>query len=1032
MFHRIVSASLQQPWIVLSLVLLLVGAGIGVVQRQSVDVLPDLTRPTLSVHTEAAGLSPQDVETLITRHVEAALGGLPDVVRIRSVSSAALSLVYVEFEWDSDPYRNRQLVAERLDSARVLLPPGLQPRIGPLTSLMGEVMLLALQSDEPTADLRELRDLADWRLSPALLSVPGVAQVVVIGGEVRQYEVRPRPSHQQLLGIGTDEIASAIEGYGRDLGGGFVDVGGQEIKLRLSGRPLDFQALAATPIAWRGEAAIRLGQVADIVEAARTRRGDAGANGEAAVILAIQKQPDADTLALTQRLEDRLAALQRSLPAGYEAGVLFRQADFIERSIGNVREALLHAVLIVAIVLFAFLASGRATLITLMAIPLSVLAALLVLQLLGLSINTMTLGGLAIAVGELVDDAVVGIENVVRRLRRHADGSPVAPTIASATVEVRAGILYATVIVVLVFVPLFALDGIAGRLFAPLGIAYIAAILASLLVAMCVTPVLCKLAFSTPERTLPAELRWLLSLKRGYLAILKPTLQHSTSLGIIAMLLVIVAATTALSLPRAFLPAFNEGTLTLNLILNPGIALTESSRIGQLAEQRLRTIPEVRYVGRRTGRGELDEHAEGVHYSEIEVALTDEGRDRQQIVDDIRHQLADLPGQLSISQPISHRLDHLLSGVRAPLVVKIYGEDAQILRRLAEQVRSQLAALEGLTDVQIEAQADTPQLQVRFDAVAAALHGVSASRAQQTLSDLLVGRPLSLIVDDERRHELVLRLPESARTPEGLATLLVDAPAGPVPLSWIASLETTSAPNQINREDLRRRIVVSAFAAEHGFDRAGGEVQSLLAQLQPPAGYEIRLEGQIVAQQSALKRLTWLSLLSLLLMIVVLYGRYRSWPLTLIVLGNVPLALVGGVLALTISEVPLSVASVVGFVTLAGIAVRNGILKISHYLNLSLHEGLPFGESTVLRGSAERLSPVLMTAVITALALLPLLWSGDEPGKEILYPVALVIFGGLISSTLLDSFLTPALYLRFGASALKRLRALGDTDKPVL
>lgn len=1025
MFQRLVTASLQHPWVVLAVVLLLGGLAIDVTQRQTLDVLPELTRPTISVHTEALGLAPEDVDALVTRHVEAALSGLPDVQRVRSISSAGLSLVYAEFAWNSEPYRNRQLVAERLDAARPLIPAGLQPRIGPLTSLMGEVMLVALQAEgeNTPASLRELRDLADWRVSPALLGVPGVGNVVVIGGEIRQYELRPDPARMALLGITTQQLSDAASGFGRDQAGGYVDANGQDIALRLRGRPFAMDALATLPVDWRNGSSVRIGQVADVVEASRPRRGDAGADGRPAVILAIQKQPGADTLRLTRALDERLATLAAGFPPGYGHSVLFRQADFIERSTANVGEALLHAAIIVAIVLFAFLVSARASLISLLAIPLSLLTAVLVLHLMGQSINTMTLGGLAIAIGELVDDAVVDLENIVRRLRQHGGATGITTVIARAAVEVRSGVLYATLIIVLVLLPLFALDGIAGRLFAPLAIAYITAILASLVVAICVTPVLCRLLFADPARTLPTEARWLVAVRARYVRVLETALRWPRALFGLAAAAAIATLVIGLSLPRAFLPGFNEGTLTLNLILQPGIALAESSRIGQRAEQLLLDIPEVIHVGRRTGRGELDEHAEGIHYSELELSLREEGRPREQILADIRHRLAELPGSLAISQPITHRLDHLLSGVRAPLVVKVYGEDAAVLHRLAEQVRAQLAAIDGFTDVQIEAQVDVPQLEIQVDPNAAAQYGLSSALAQDRLNGLLVGTPLSTIVDGERQHALLLRLAEAQRTPQALQQLVVDSPAGPVPLPSIAQISERFGPNQIQREDRRQRLAVSAFAAAEGFEQASIQAQALIAGTPMPPGYELRLEGQLVAQQAAMTRLLGLAALSLLLMTLLIFSRYRSWPLTLIVLGNVPVALFGGALALLLAGVPLSVASVIGFITLAGIAVRNGILKISHYLNLAIDEAVPFGPALVARGSAERLSPVLMTAVITALALLPLLGSGSEPGKEILHPVALVIFGGLISGTLLDSFLTPALFLRHGAAALPGLRS---------
>ena len=1030
MFAGILSWSLRSPALVLALATVLLVLGFAQTQDLPVDVLPDLTRPTVSVQVEAAGLAPEDVEAQVTIPLEAALSGLPDVARLRSVSAPGLAIVYAEFAWNSEPYRNRQLVAERLDAARGQWPEGLQPRIGPLTSLMGEVLLIALQAPENEAGPMDLRDHADWTLRPALLAVPGVAQVTVIGGETRQVEIQPDPERLRQFGVSLAELEAATRGEARNLGGGYLDDGGRESVLRSIGRPFDIESLAQVAVARKDGAIVRIGQVADLAIGARIKRGDAGANGLPAVILAIQKQPGVDTLTVTAALEARLAALDAALPSGVQRITVFRQADFIRHSIDNVLEALWTGALIVALVLFAFLRSGRVTLVALVAIPLSAMAAVLALHALGLSINTMTLGGLAIAVGELVDDAVVGVENVVRRLRARAPGTNGAQEIIGrATLEVRSGILYASLLIVLVFVPMLALGGIEGRLFAPLGIAYIAAILASLVVAITVTPVLCLIAYGGPAARLPVEPRWLVQLKQAYVRALARALAHSGVLFATTALLLAAAVIAALNLPQAFLPAFNEGTLTVTVIATPGISLAESDRLGRLAETQLLAVPEVAATGRRTGRAELDEHAEGVHYSEIDVALrANPARSRREIIAAIRAQLAALPAQIAIGQPISHRLDHLLSGVRAPFVVKIVGDDLDTLRAIAAQVRDRLVRVDGhasgepaaspgeradtLADVQIEPQIDIPQLRVKVDARAAAQAGIAPARAQDALSDLTLGRTLSQIVQGERRYDLVLRLPEPRRRADTLGELLIDGAAGPVPLGTIARLEPGTGANQILREHLRRRIVVSAYPGRGRFDLASRCAAQDLAALPLPPGYEIHVEGQAVSQRAALGRIGGLAVLSLLLMAAVLYGRYRSLRLSLIVLGNVPLAFIGGVAALSLSGTPLSVASLIGFVTLAGIAARNGILKLSHFLHLLADENAVFGPTLVLRGSAERLTPVLMTALIAALALLPLLWDGDAPGKEILHPVALVIFGGLISSTLLDSFLTPALFLR--------------------
>jgi HME family heavy-metal exporter len=1016
MYRFLLDASLSQRALVLALALALLLLGLREARRLPIDVLPELTRPTVTVQVEAAGYAVEDVESQLTFPVETALAGLPGLDRLRSVSVAGLSAVTAEFAWDSDVYRNRQLVAERLEAARGQWPEALRPRIGPPTSLMGEILLVAFQAGADTDDaaLDVLRSHAEWTLRPALLAVPGVAQVLAIGGGLRQFEVQPDPGRMRLHGVTLDALAGALREHGRSRGGGLIESHGQEVALRASVPPFTFDDLAQVAVPARGDGVVRVGQVADLAVGHRFARGTAGANGRPAVILAIQKAPGVDTVALTAALEIRLAALDAGLPPGTTRLTAFRQADFIRHSIDNLGSALRDGALIVALVLLVFLASGRATLVALAAIPLSVLGAILALRALGFGIDTMTLGGLAIAVGELVDDAVVGVENVIRRLRETpARGAALVATIARATLEVRSGIVHATLLIVLVFVPLFALDGIEGRLFAPLGIAYIAAILASLLVAITVTPVLCATVLGSAAR-LPVEPRWLAWLTAAYQRRLATVLARPAPLLIGVAGLLVLAAVLGARLPRSFLPPFNEGTLTINLVAEPGIGLAESDRLGQIAEQLLVEVPEVATVARRTGRAEADEHAEGVHYSEIDVALREPAagdRPRPEVIGVLRARLALLPAQVSISQPISHRLDHLLSGVRAPLVVKVAGPDLAELRRLAAEVQARLAAVPGLADVTIEPQRAVPQLDIDIDSRAAADAGIAPARAQEAVAALTAGLPLSELIDGDTRTALVLRLPDVLRTEEALAQLPVDGRGGPVPLAWIAELRRGEAPNQILREQLSRRIAVSAFPAA-GFGAAAERADAALATLALPPGYRLSIEGQAAARTAAAQRIGGLALLSLLLMAVVLQGRYRSLRLVAIILGNVPLALVGGVLALSLGGTPLSLASLVGFVTLGGIAARNGILKVSRYRQLARDEGLAHDAALVLRGSAERLTPVLMTALIAACSLAPLLVGGDQPGKEILHPVALVIFGGLVSSTLLDSFLTPLLYLR--------------------
>jgi len=1007
-FQGLVRWSLRFRVAVCAAALLLLAAGSWQAMRIDIDVLPDLTRPTVSIHLEAPNFSAEDAAAQLAWPIESALAGLPNLVRLRSSSVAGLALVQVEFAWGTDPYRNRQLVTERIDTARAQLPPGIEPRLGPLTSLMGEVLLVALRNGNDTG-LRTLRADAEWVLRPALLAVPGVSQVTVIGGEIAQWEVRPDPARMKLFSVRLDQLLSALRGHGENRGGGIENVDGRERTLRGVATPFDAGELGQVAVDHREAGPVWLNQVATVAQGAKLRRGAAGADGEPAVILAIQKQPGIDTLSLTDAVEARLAELDARLPTGTVRSVQFRQSDFIRASVGNVRDALWHGALIVALVLALFISGGRATLISLVAIPLSVAGAVLALSLLGLSINTLTLGGLAIAVGELVDDAVVGVENVARRLREA--GSVSLALIADATIEVRSGILQATLVIVAGFAPLFFLGGVEGRLFAALGTAYAVAILASLLVAATVTPALCALGFMGENPHLPRERAWLQGLRTRYLRVLEIALGKGYLLLAGVGVLALMAVACLMTLPRGFLPALNESTLTVNLVLSPGLSLEESDRAGRAAEQLILELPEARSVGRRTGRAELDEHAEGPHYSELDVLLKASTRSRDEVLADLGARLAVLPGQVSISQPISHRIDHLLSGVRAPVAVKIFGEDAGRLDALAAQVRSVLADVPGLREAGLDVVGRAREQRVRIDASMAAMYGLSPARVLDTVTGLSAGIPLARLLDAPYRTDLVLRLPEHDRDPARIGELLIDSPAGPVPLKWVAKLETVDVPDRVLREDGRRRLLISAFASGD-LDEAVTDLEQRLSALPLPAGFEIRVEGQVAQARSAAHQLLGLAVLALGLITALLYAHFRSMRAVLIVLASIPLAWIGGALALRLTSTPLSVASLVGFVTLAGIAARNSILKIGRYLDLAAREADLGIDARVLRGSGERLVPVLMTSLVAALSLLPLLIGAEDPGKELLHPVALVVFGGLFSSTLLDSFVTPAIYRR--------------------
>lgn len=1003
--------------------------------RLPVDVFPDLNKPTVTVMTEAGGMAPEEVEQLLSMPLETAMSGLPGIASVRSISSAGLSIVYLTFDWQVDVYRARQMVSERLTALETGLPPGAVPRMGPVSSIMGEIMLVAIPIRGDAADPKAAREYADWVLRPRLMAIAGVSQVIPIGGEVRQYQVQPDPRRMADLGITLEQIENALRGFAANTSGGFLELNGREYLIRHLGRSArldDLKNLALTAReTFSGSQPILLRQVAEVGFGAAIKRGDGGFDdgrqASPAVILSIQKQPTADTVELTRRLEAALADLQRSLPAGMSAPqVIFRQADFIEASLGNLQAKLLLAACLVAGVLFFFLGNLRTMLISLTAIPLSILTAILVFKWLGLSINTMTLGGLAIAIGELVDDAVVDVENILRRMKEKAargQAWSVRQTVIAASLEVRTAIVYATLIIALVFVPLFALPGIEGRLFVPLGVAYIVAILASLAVSVLVTPVLASWLLPALVAREQDETRLVVWLKRHYRRALAGVLAAPRGPVALAAGAVLLAAAAVPFFPTTFLPPFNEGSITLGLRLNPGATLSESIRIAGAAEQALRGLPEIAHMGRRTGRAELDEHAEGVHVTEFEITLHPGGRPKEAIYADIRQRLKDLPASLSLGQPIAHRIDHMLSGVRAPIAIRVFGEDLDTLRAQAGLLRERLAQVPGLADLEIEKQVLAPQIKVRIDFDAAARHGVSTAQLTRSLQTLVDGEKVTQIVEGNRRFDLVVRLPEPARSLEGLAGLLIETPGGRIPLSKLASIEDADGPNQITRDDGRRRIVISANVQGRALSDVVADLRRVTAAFPLPEGYFITLGGQFQAQEEAARLIGLLAIGSALLIFMVLYSRYRSAVLAGLIMANVPLALVGSVLGLWLSGQPLSVAALIGFITLAGIATRNGILKISHYLNLMRQEGEVFGVPMIVRGSLERLTPVLMTALVAAFALAPLLFEAEQPGTEILHPVAVVIFSGLISATLLDTFVTPALFWLFGRQAAERIAA---------
>ncbi|WP_066478211.1 MULTISPECIES: efflux RND transporter permease subunit [unclassified Sphingomonas] len=1037
MFDRLVAFSLRNRVLTLFLAFALMAFGGLSVSRLPVDVLPNLNRPVVTILTESPGLAPPEVETLVTRPIETSMSGVPGVERVRSVSGIGLSIVYVEFGWKEDVYRARQQVAERLTLVREQIPPAVVPQMGPVTSIMGEIMLVAIPYGR--ASPMQAREIADFQIRPRLLAIPGVAQVIPIGGEVRQYRVSPDLAAMNAVGVKLKDMEDALRAFGTNTGGGFVDQYEREFLIRNVARTTRIEDLQQLVVASNANGPVRLSQIAKVDFAAAFRRGDAGYDGQPAVVIAIQKQPDAATVAVTDEVEKALKEITATLPNGLRADrVQFRQANFIQTSIGTLERALIEAGIVVSIVLFVFLLNWRTTAISLVALPVSILITAVVFEAFGLSINTMTLGGLAIAIGELVDDAVVGVENVYRRLRENAldaEPKPALAVIAHATGEVRSGIIYATAIIILVFLPLFFLGGVEGRLFQPLGVAYVISILASLVTSITLTPVLCyyllpKLAATRGEA---AESGLVRRLKNGNSRLLGWGFRHAKGILIAGGIATAIAVLGAANLPKAFLPTFNEGSFVVSLAFQPGISLEQSSKLGSTAEKLLLQIPDVASVSRRTGRAELDEHAEGVHSSEIDVALKPDTANREIVARAIRERLAILPGSVTVGAPIGHRIDHLLSGVTAQIVVKIFAEDLDALRTTAETLQGRIAKAPGIVDLRVERQVRVPQLDLNIDYDRAASYGVAPAAIAEAVETLSNGKIVSTIVDGLKRYDVVLRLPDQERSTTGLADLLIETPQGPVPLRNLADVKETEGPNQILREDGRRRIVLSANGAPGAnLGDIIAVINGEVAKLKLPDGGFVRVEGQFQAQQEATLTIGGLSLISFAMIFALLFTRYRSVRLALIIMAGVPMALVGSVLALWLFGLPLSVASLIGFVTLTGIAARNGILKVSHYINLVLHEGETWGDAMIVRGTLERLTPVLMTALGAGLALTPLLIGADEPGKEILHPVAVTIFGGLLSATLLDALVTPILFRLYGRKPLDRLvadaRATGSTE----
>ena len=1011
--------------LVVSLAAFVVAYGGWVVQKLPIDVFPNLNRPTVVVLTESRGMAPEEVETLVTFPVEVAVNGTPGLIRMRSNSGPGLSIIFLEFGWGTDIYRNRQLVSERLQQVRETLPPGIEPIMGPISSIMGEIQLVGLSSPDGTVSPMELRTLADWVFRPRLLSVEGISQVIPIGGEVKQYQVLLNSDKLRDRNISLDTVQNSLLHMSENTTGSFLNLETQEFLIRNLGRVSSIEEIEDSMVGLFLGRPIRVKDVANVQLGPRVKRGDASVNGKPAVLMAVQKQPGTSTIELTEKVAKVLDELRPSLPEGVQINDdLFKQANFIQHSVDNVAEALRDGAILVAIILFLFLLNFRTTFITLTAIPLSLLVTAIIFHLFGLGINTMTLGGLAVAIGELVDDAIVDVENVFRRLKQNrqlADPKPILKVVFEASSEIRNSIVFATIIVVLVFIPLFSLSGLEGRFFAPLGIAYVVSLVASLFVSLTVTPVLCSLLLpSLKQLKSEADGALVRFIKKWDEKVLRKALDHPR---LVVGSFVIAFLMSLAMIPffgKEFLPQFNEGTAMFTVTLRPGVSLEYSNEIGRQAEELIKEVPEVVSVSRRTGRAELDEHAEGVHNSEIDVDFKHEGRPRGEVLEVIRKKLVDaLPGVfVNVGQPISHRLDHLLSGVRAQIAIKIFGPDLGVLRSLAARTYDAIRDVPGLVDVAIERQVLIPQLKIYLLRDEVLKNRMVTGKLTDHLEMALEGKVSGQVLEGQRFFDILMRLDKSSRdSPEEIRKIpIATLPDGNrVRLEEVADVYESEGPNIINRENMQRRIVVQSNVSGRDL---GSAVDDLKAQIEKkvdfPEGYYITYGGQFKNQQEASRSMIILGAISLLGIFLVLYGHFGSVFITLQIMFNIPQALIGSVIAVYFSDRILSIASMVGFVTLCGIASRNGIMMISHYLNLMKEEGMPFDKEMVVRGTMERLVPVLMTALTAVLALIPLVLSKGEPGKEILHPVAVIIVGGLLSSTILDMWLTPTVFYRYG------------------
>ncbi|OGD19100.1 MAG: multidrug transporter AcrB [Candidatus Aminicenantes bacterium RBG_16_63_16] len=1024
MIDKLILWSLRNRGLVLALTLGFLIWGGFMISTMPVDVLPDLTAPTVTILVEGHGMAPMEMESLVSFPIEAALNGAAGVRRVRSATAVGVAIIWVEFEWGEDIFRARQTVSEKLSMVAGTLPPEIErPALAPVSSIMGEIMFIALGSDRHSP--LDLRTMADTTIRRRLLAIPGVSQVTPIGGGEKQYEVVVSSIKLLAHDVTLRDIEDALRHANSNTSAGFLVKGGQEYLIQGIGRISDLRGIGQTVVALKNGRPVVVDQLGEVQIGSALKRGEGSHNGEPAVILGIQKQPGANTLKLTRLLDAALDEIQAALPQGVTIEKhIFRQADFIETANHNLMAALRDGGILVILIVFLFLANFRASSITLLAIPLSLLAAVMVMKLAGATINSMTLGGLAIAVGAIVDDAIIDVENVFRRLRLNARQSlesrlPDRDVVFGASREIRSSIVFATLIIILVFLPMFFLSGVEGRLLRPLGLAYIVAIFASLIVALTVTPALCSYLLPRARAVIEGrEARFVTWLKRGYERLLPGLLNRSTIILAGSVVLLIAAVVAIGRAGRAFLPEFNEGTLTISAVTLPGTSLQESDRMGRTVERILLGIPEVSATARRTGRAELDEHVQGVESAEIDVGLKMGKRSKAEMLADMRSRLSLVPGMnFTLGQPISHRIDHMLSGTRANIAVKIFGDDLQTLRDLAKEVQSSMRDVAGVVDLSTEQQMDIPTVRVRFDRAALARYGLPAGDAARSLQTAFVGEPVGQIFEGQVAFPLVLRYTRDNQADlESVRQTLVDTPSGiRIPLSAVADIRVDRSPNFISRENVQRKITVMCNVAGRDLKSVVDDVRRRVqASVRLPGNYHIEYGGQFESEAQASRVLLALGLAVILCILVILTAVFRSLSEALIIMFNLPLALIGGVVGVYLSGGILSIASIIGFITLFGIAVRNGIMLISHIKHLMEEEGVSDFRQAVLRGAVERLSPILMTALAAGLALIPLALGSEKPGSEIEAPMAVVILFGLLSSTLLNMIVVPVVFLRFG------------------